>query len=97
MCAQVVSASSRPHGLIVARPAPLSTGSSRQEYGGGGGRRVRVPFPPPEGLPDSGIEPASPAWAGGFFTTEPPGKPCRKVVRKQKGALPEVSVTLNSR
>ena len=26
-------------------------------------------------LPRSGIEPTSPAWAGGFFTTEPPGKP----------------------
>ena len=26
-------------------------------------------------LPSSGIEPASPALAGGFFTTEPPGKP----------------------
>ena len=30
--------------------------------------------PPPVDLPDSGIEPASPAWVGGFFTTEPPGK-----------------------
>ena len=27
-------------------------------------------------LPGSGIEPVSPAWAGGFFTIEPPGKPC---------------------
>ena len=26
-------------------------------------------------LPDPGIEPASPALAGGFFTTEPPEKP----------------------
>ena len=26
-------------------------------------------------LPDPGIEPASPALACGFFTTEPPGKP----------------------
>ena len=26
-------------------------------------------------LPGSGIEPVSPALAGGFFTTEPPGKP----------------------
>ena len=26
-------------------------------------------------LPDPGIEPVSPALAGGFFTTEPPGKP----------------------
>ena len=27
------------------------------------------------GLPRSGIEPVSPALAGGFFTAEPPGKP----------------------
>ena len=26
-------------------------------------------------LPNPGIEPASPALTGGFFTTEPPGKP----------------------
>ena len=26
-------------------------------------------------LPHPGIEPVSPALAGGFFTTEPPGKP----------------------
>jgi len=26
-------------------------------------------------LPDPGIESTSPAMAGGFFTTEPPGKP----------------------
>jgi len=29
-------------------------------------------------LPDPGIEPVSPALAGGFFTTEPPGSPGRK-------------------
>ena len=27
-------------------------------------------------LPDPGIEPASPAMAGGFFVAEPSGKPC---------------------
>ena len=32
-------------------------------------------FPPPGDLPDPGMEPTSPALAGGFFTTEPPGKP----------------------
>ena len=36
---------------------------------------VGCPFPPPGALPNSGIEPKSPALAGGFFTTEPPGKP----------------------
>ena len=34
-----------------------------------------MPFPPPGALPGPGIEPKSPALAGGFFTTEPPGKP----------------------
>ena len=28
-------------------------------------------FPPPKDLPESGVEPTSPAWAGGFFTDEP--------------------------
>ena len=34
-----------------------------------------LPFPSPEDLLDPGIEPASPALAGRFFTTEPPEKP----------------------
>ena len=34
-----------------------------------------LPFPPPWDIPDLGIEPVSPALAGGFFTTEPFGKP----------------------
>ena len=33
-----------------------------------------VPFPSPGDLPDPGIEPESPALAGGFFTTESPGQ-----------------------
>ena len=44
-------------------------GFFRQEYWSG------LPFPPPGDLPDPGIEPMSPALTGGFFTTEPPGKP----------------------
>ena len=44
-------------------------GFSRQEYWSG------LPCSPPEDLPDPGMEPASPALAGRFFTTEPPGKP----------------------
>ena len=43
-------------------------GISRQEYWSG------LPFPSPGALPDPGIELAAPALAGGFFTTEPPGK-----------------------
>ena len=34
-----------------------------------------LPFPTPGDLPDPGIESTSRAMAGGFFTTEPPGKP----------------------
>ena len=34
-----------------------------------------MPFHPPGDLPDPGIESASPALAGRFFTSEPPGKP----------------------
>ena len=49
--------------------APLSMGFPRQEYWSG------LPLPSPGDLPDPGIEPKSPALAGGFFTSEPPGKP----------------------
>ena len=34
----------------------------------------RLPFPFPGDLPNLGIKPESPALAGRFFTTEPPGK-----------------------
>ena len=47
---------------------------SRQEY------RSELPFPPPGDLPDPGIECTSLALAHGFFTTEPPGKPCQSCV-----------------
>ena len=40
----------------VSRQAPLSMELSRQEYWSG------LPFPPVGDLPDSGIEPAAPAW-----------------------------------
>ena len=52
----------------IARQAPLSMEYSRQEYWSG----LTIPFP--GDLPDPGIEPKSPALAGGFFTTEPPGE-----------------------
>ena len=44
-------------------------GFPRQEYWRG------LPCPPPGDLPDPGTESASPALAGEFFTTVPPGKP----------------------
>ena len=51
---------------------PCSSVHGRQEYWTG------FPYPPPGNLPDPGLEPASsviPCIAGGFFTTEAPGKP----------------------
>ena len=53
----------------VAHQAPLSMGFPRQEYWSG------LPFPSPGDLPEPGIKPVSPALTGGFFTTEPLGKP----------------------
>ena len=38
---------------------------------------VGLPFPSSGDLPGPGIKPMSPALAGRFFTTEPPGKPIR--------------------
>jgi len=52
----------------IACQAPLSLGFSRGEYWNG------LPFPSPADLPVPGIKPMSLAFAGGFFTTEPPGK-----------------------
>ena len=52
----------------VGHQAPLSMTSFRQEYWGG------LPFPTTGSFPNQGIKPASPALAGRFFTTEPPGK-----------------------
>ena len=57
---------------IIAHQAPLCMGFSRQEYWN------RLPCPPRGDFPNPGIEPASllsPALAGRFFTTVPPGKP----------------------
>ena len=53
----------------VAYQVPPSMGFSRQEYWSG------LPFPSPGDLPDSGIEPRSPALQVDTLTSEPPGKP----------------------
>ena len=66
--------------LTVARQAPLSMGFLRQEYWSG------LPFPPPEDLPNPGIEPTSPvspALTGRLFTAGPPG--WGRVNRSDKG------------
>ena len=51
-----------------ARQAPLSMGYSRQEHWSG------LPFLSLGDFPHSGVEPTS-ILPGGFFITEPPGKP----------------------
>ena len=66
----VVSDSATPR--TVARQAPLSMEFSKQEYWS------ELPIPTQRYLPDSRIESeslTSPALAGRFYTTEPPGKP----------------------
>ena len=62
----VVSDSETP--WTVACQAPWSMGFLSKEYWSG------LLFPPTGDLPDPGIEPASPALASRFFTTEPLGK-----------------------
>ena len=54
----------------VALQAPLSMDFPGKKH------RSGLPFPPPEDLPDPGVElspPGSPALAGRFFTTESAG------------------------
>ena len=58
--------------MVRSPPGSSAHGIFRQEYWSG------LRFPPPGDLPNPGIElasPASPALAGGFFTTVPPGNP----------------------
>ena len=74
---------------IIARQAPLSMGFSRQEYWSG------LSCPPPGNLPDPGIEPVSPALAGGFFITEPPGKPpVASVIPALESSVTQLCLTL---
>ena len=52
------------HPMDYSLPALLSMAFPRQEYQSG------LPFPFPGDLLDPGIEPTSPALAGGFLTTD---------------------------
>ena len=53
-------------------------GFSRQECW------IGLPFPSPEGLPDPGIEPGSPALQADALSSEPPGKPAMQKVAMQE-------------
>ena len=61
-----------------AHQAPLSMGSSRQEYWSG------LPFPPLGGLPNPGTEHGSPALQADSLLSESPGNPLGKVKRTDK-------------
>ena len=69
MCAKLCLTFLQPRGLCSSPGSSVHGIFFRQEYWNG------LPFPSPWDLPDPGIELVSPALAGGFFTTEPPGKP----------------------
>ena len=72
LCAQTLSVRVSAIPRTVPRQAPLSMGFSRQEYWSG------LPFPPPEDLPDPGIQPASltsPDWQAVSMPLALPGKP----------------------
>ena len=56
----------RPH--YGSQPGSSVHGILKQEYWSG------LPFSSRGDLPDPGIKPSSPALAGRFLTTEPPGK-----------------------
>ena len=56
----------------VAHQAPLSMEFSRQKYWSG------LPFPSPGDLPDSGIEPRSPAMRADALLSEPPLDQCKR-------------------
>ena len=58
-------------------PGSSVLGISHQEYWSG------LQFPSSGYLPDPGIKLRSPALGGRFFTTEPPGKPITRCIRKQ--------------
>ena len=84
---QVVSDSFATPWTVACQASP-SMGFSRQEYWSG------LPFPSPGDLPDPGMEHRSPALAGGFFTSEPPGKPYFNIpgIKKEKRKCREFPV-----
>ena len=71
----------------IAHQVPLSMGFCRQEYWSGQPFLLLVDLPNPE------IELVSPALAGGFFTTEPPGSPTDNFGHIQKLGLYQQKAT----
>jgi len=64
-------------------------GFLRQEYWSG------LHFPPPEDLPDPGMQPVSLALAGKFITAEPPGEIGYKYIHSESLFYPpEIIIAL---
>ena len=62
-------------GALVTKLCPTLVTPGSSVHGILAWERMGLPFPPPGDLPDPGIKLVSPAWPGGFFVTEPLGKP----------------------
>ena len=85
----VVSDSLRPCGFVACQP-PLSLSFSKQEYWSG------FSFSSPGDLPYPGIEPespASPALAGGFFTTSTTWEARLHCIRYYKGIISNLQMS----
>ena len=75
----------------VACQAPLSMRFSRQEYWSG------LPFPSPGDLSDLGIEPGSPALESDALTSEPPGKPGKRICKEIKSDINDIKYCRDSK
>jgi len=62
---------------FIAHQAPMPMGFPRREHWSG------LPFPSLGDLLNPRLESASPTLAGGFFTTEPPGKPSFMILMRK--------------
>ena len=71
----------------VAHQASLSIGFPSQEYWNG------LPYPSPGDLPNPGIEPMSPALAGGFFTTSAAWKAPQRKPHNETGSKTDLTKT----
>ena len=92
MCCLLATTNSFTTPWTVAGQAPLSMGFSQEKYWSG------LPYLPPGDFPNPGIEPTSPvspALSGGFFTTEPLGKPQSNALKGLKNVLKNQSSILN--
>ena len=72
----------------VACQTPLCVGLPRQEYWSG------LSFPSPRDLPDPGIGPRSPIFAGGLLISEPPGEARIRDTLSEKSKMQSSTYTI---